>query len=300
MTQLRTLFWRLILISLLPFTAAQGESTDDVRALVVTIPQQLHSNSAQSNYFHTLLQDALNHSKSDSEEIRVQQIDRYLSQGRMLRELNTGNSLDVVWTMTSVEREQNMLPIRIPLLKGLLGHRVFLIRADRQSTFSNIHHPDQLRQLMAGQGSHWPDTGVLQANGFPVMGTTKFEQLFTMLKNGRFDYFPRGLNEAWVELALHPHKQLAVETTLMLSYPAPMYFFVRNGNTAMAARIESGLNAMIDDGCFDKLFNSHPTTGKAIKRAQPHTRRVFRLENPALPEKTPLDVPHYWLNFNLD
>ncbi len=43
------------------------------------------------------------------------------SQRRSLRQLAAGLGMDVVWTFTSIEREKNLLPIRIPIDRGLLG-----------------------------------------------------------------------------------------------------------------------------------------------------------------------------------
>ena len=47
-------------------------------------------------------------------------------------EINSG-LLNVIVHGSVREYEESLRPIRIPLDKGLLGYRVFLIRADRQS-----------------------------------------------------------------------------------------------------------------------------------------------------------------------
>ena len=119
-----------------------------------------------------------------------------------------------------------------------------------------------------------------------------------MLRGGRFDYFPRGVNEAWAELEAHPNEGLIVESTLMLSYPAPLYFFVRNGNEQQAQRIQTGLEAMIDDGSFDALFESHASLRNFLNQAKLRQRKVFTLHNPELPVETPLDQQRYWLQIN--
>lgn len=267
-------------------------------AATVLIPQQLASSSGHTNYFETLLQLALDHHSEGEKPLKVAQIDFYLAQARMIRALRLGEDLDVFWTMTTTERETQMQPIRIPLLKGLLGHRVFLIRADRQADFAKIETVEQLASLTAGQGTDWPDTAILRANNLKVITTTKFEQLFLMLRGKRFDYFPRGINEAWLELERHQGEDLAIEETIVLSYPAPMYFYVKNGNAELAARIEQGLETMIDDGCFDAHFNSHPSTRDAIARSNIKNRKTFKLPNPNLPSETPIDNPRYWLTLD--
>ncbi|MFC6755272.1 hypothetical protein, partial [Halorubrum tibetense] len=75
----------------------------------------------------------------------------------------------------------------------------------------------------------------------------------------------------------------------------PMYFFVNQRNFDLANRIERGLEAMINDGSFDKLFLNHPSIVDVVKRAKLSERRVFKLLNPDLPKETPLGDPRYWL-----
>ncbi|UTA46414.1 transporter substrate-binding domain-containing protein [Simiduia sp. 21SJ11W-1] len=262
--------------------------------IVIRMPKEEFSNSGHTNYIRTLLQLALIRSKSAHETITLAPIEEDLTQARLIAELQRGHILDIIWTMTSREREATMLPVRIPLLKGLLGQRVFLIRADRQADFEKVSTLSELTEFTAGQGAHWPDTEILRANGLPVLTSTRYELLFSMLRGGRFDYFPRGVNEAWAELDAHPNEGLTVESTLLLSYPAPMYFFVRKGNEALAKRLEQGLELMIADGSLDALIESHPSLMQFVKKADVKSRKVFKLNNPDLPAETPLHQPKYW------
>ncbi|WP_348245952.1 hypothetical protein, partial [Salmonella enterica] len=74
-----------------------------------------------------------------------------MNQGRAISLLAGGTELDVLWSMTSRRREAQLLPIRIPLLKGLMGYRVFIIRAEDEPWFRSLKELDQLRELTAGQ-----------------------------------------------------------------------------------------------------------------------------------------------------
>lgn len=215
-----------------------------------------------------------------------------------MAELHKGGQLDVIWTMTTREREQQLLPVRIPLFKGLLGHRVFLIRHGDQPRFDAIERLSDLAQLQAGQGGQWPDTDILRANGLPVVTTTNYEQLFAMLLAGRFDYYPRGLNEFGSEYALHAGRGIEVEQKLMLVYPAPMYFFVAPGNVALAGRLERGLLEMVEDGSFDRYFYHHPVVAQALQTARIGARKAFYLSNPQLPPETPLQDSRLWLRLS--
>lgn len=245
------------------------------------------------DYMVKLLQLALNRSRKNDESFYITPEAKSSTQGRLIANIKRG-ALDVIWTMTSLDREASMLPIRIPLLKGLLGQRVFLIKAEQQVQFDSIRTLQDLQQLTAGQGSHWPDTDILRQNGLRVVTSANYELLFTMLKGDRFDYFPRGLNEAWEELEVRNNEGIAVEKNLLLSYVAPKYFFVQKRNFALAKRITDGLEAMVKDGSFDNYFNNHPITVNLLQKADLKHRRIFFLENKALPPLTPIHDRRYW------
>ncbi|NQZ06540.1 MAG: hypothetical protein HRT35_05190 [Algicola sp.] len=157
-------------------------------------------------YFIKLLQLALDKSKAANEEIRLNGNHGGILQGRAVRLLKVSNQLDVLWTVTTIAREQEILPIRIPLLKGLLGYRFFIIRQADKAKFKAVNGLMQLRKLTAGQGHDWPDTEILRANQLKVITSATYLGLFGMLKAKRFDYFPRSINEAWMEAAQYKNQ----------------------------------------------------------------------------------------------
>ena len=108
---------------------------------------------------------------------------------------------DIMWMPTTKERENQFLAIKTPLLKGILGYRVFLIHKDSQNDFANISSLADLKnKFTAGFGSHWADLEILNDNGISVTHTPISKNLVPMLHRNRFDYFPRGIDEAWLEL----------------------------------------------------------------------------------------------------
>lgn len=281
-----------LLWSLLFLLPAAPVAADTLR---VMIPAVRKSNAVHETYIVELLQRALERSAAPGEQVLLERQPQVYTQKRLLAELHKGGPLDVIWTMTTREREDQLVPVRVPLFKGMLGHRIFLIRRGEQARFDGIENLHQLAQLVAGQGSQWPDTAILRANGLPVVTTTNYEQLFSMLLAQRFDYYPRGLNEFESEYALHGDSGITVEQKLMLVYPAPMYFFVAPGKEALAKRLERGLLAMVADGSFDRFFYSHPVIIRALKAAHIKDRRVLHLGNPQLPPQTPLQDRRLWL-----
>ena len=217
-----------------------------------------------------------------------------LSQWRTLRHLKLDKGIDVVWTLSSPEREEELLPIRIPIDRGLIGWRLLLIAEKDTNAFAQLNAAEQLKALTAGQGHDWPDYPILVRNGFKVSPSSSYEGLFRMLVHGRIDYFPRSVTEIYPEREMHPSMSLAIAPKWALHYPAPLYFFVRKDNLPLANAIEQGLEMAIRDGSMRKLFAQH--FDAAIAQAQLPQRQVLYLHNPLLTPETPLDRPELWFS----
>lgn len=219
------------------------------------------------------------------------------TQSRYVEDIISGK-IDLMWTATDQELENQIQPIRIPLLKGLLGHRIFLIHNGNQAKFDQVKTYEDLKKLSLGQGTMWADTKIMEANHLNVVKANKYHSLLYMVDGDRFDAFPRGVQEPWAEVNSIPGLQLAVEKHIMLVYKMPFYFFVSKTNAKLAHDLEQGLNRAIADGSFDKLFFSDPSVRNAVEKADLKNRLVFYLDNPALPKETPVDRRELWLDLS--
>ena len=216
----------------------------------------------------------------------------FMLQVRAMREVEQRSGLDVVWTMTSREREKALLPIRIPIDRGLLGWRLLLVRPALAPTFASVASLEQLKALRGGQGADWPDTTILRAAGLAVDESVRYGDLFQKLAAGRIDYFPRSVQEIRGELDNHRDEGFVIEPTLALHYPAAMYFFVSRQRGDLAADIRKGLDLALKDGSFQALFMKF--FGADLRRANLDGRHVFELTNPLLPPETPLADARLW------
>ena len=114
---------------------------------------------------------------------------------RALVELISGRNINVHIVPTRNEWEEKTLPIRIPIVKGILGYRLFLIKRQNIKKFSYIKSLDELKVLRAGLRQQWSTTKAMNALGFQVITGNNYEGLFHMLINNRFDYFPGELTK---------------------------------------------------------------------------------------------------------
>ena len=247
-------------------------------------------------YYIDVLRLAMEKSAEKYGPYKLESTPMRMPRSRALFLITKGIEVDVHWMMTSPEREKDLLPIRIPIQKGLLGYRIFIIAKGNQPYFSNISTIEELQELVAGQGTDWSDTPILKHNNIAVQESNSYDSLFRMLSVGRFDYFPRGLAEPFTEVESRPELKLEIERELMLKYPSPVFFFVNRKNPELAQRIEFGLRTAIEDGSFDELFYNHPAINYALQESNFSSRRVFILANPLLTDETQkiLKEPELW------
>ncbi|MDD5479553.1 transporter substrate-binding domain-containing protein [Rhodoferax sp.] len=243
-------------------------------------------------YRWKLLELALTHTQAKPTPTQLVPYAEEVTQNRGVQLLQSG-AIDVIALGTNAERESQMRPVKIDILRGMVGFRIFVIRAADQQRIAQMDEQALRKELIFGLNSQWADLPVMRANGFTVETSTSYENLFGMLLARRFDAFPRGLNEAARELDERKlnFPQLAVEQTKALFFPFPIYFWVNKDNKALAKRIERGLQLSLADGSFRKLFESYHA--KEIATLAKEKRQVIRLSNPILPPGNP-EPDHRW------
>jgi hypothetical protein len=218
-----------------------------------------------------------------------------VDEGRMVQMVKDGQ-LDVMWAGLQESYERELIPIRIPIFKGLLGHRIFIIREGDQARFNHIETLDDLKAIPGGQGRFWGDTEIMKNSGLKVVTAVKYQGLFHMLDGSRFDYFPRAAHEPWSEIPTYPDLKLTVEKNILLVYPFFMYFFVAKDRPDMAAAIERGFLAALENGSYNQLFFNSPIIKEALQRSQLQNRKVLRIPNPFISPEAVADQERFLLN----
>ncbi len=256
----------------------------------LTYPRPLNDDDTRNEYPVALLTLALD---KTGVNYKLTPSDRILLQGKALRQLRENREVNVVWSMTDKQREKDLLPVRIPIAKGLIGLRVFAINRRQKANFKQLGAKSDILQFTAIQGEDWPDTKILQANGFNVLTVEEYGEGYAALSQNRGDFFPRSVIEIMTEMdEAGRSPSVLVEPDHALHYPSAMYFFVNRGNPILARLIETGLKKAIADGSFEALFMSHHKD--MLDALNIPKRRVFKLENPLLPEQTPVGDDVLW------
>jgi hypothetical protein len=263
----RTCYFFLILVNL----AWSSE------ALTIVVPPWGFTPSNHDTYFAKLLSLAFVKTAATDGHAIVETSSKTLSNARVMADLKNGITFEVAWNGINAQRERDLLPIRIPLLKELSEYRVLMIRKEDQQKFSSVRSLEELRSFTAGSGTDWTSTEILKENGLPVVVVNRSSVLFSMLKAKRFDYISRNMFEAWEEETFYQKDGLVIENTLLLHSGVPYYFFVNKNNKALADRIERGLKIAIADGSFDDLFFSTPGFKRGSEEIKAGKRRLIEL-----------------------
>ncbi|TWB42692.1 type 2 periplasmic-binding domain-containing protein [Nitrospirillum pindoramense] len=218
-----------------------------------------------------------------------------MEQARAAVALQQGREITLLWNGMSARLERELRPIRIPIYRGVLGYRLFIINRAAQARFSAVRGLEDLKALTAGQALGWPDVDILQAAGLPVEAF-RYDLLFRLVGLNRIDYFPRGANEIFAEVAQRAPEvpDLAVEQDLVLVYPFDSFFYTSKANEALASVIEQGLLKAYEDGSYLKYFNDSPYIRQMLTEAHLDTRRRIDIPNPLLSPETAALPDKFW------
>lgn len=244
----------------------------NTHTLVVRYPasDNIKTYTNRVNYFVEILDLAL---KKSGRPYRLEKITTPL-----LLENRSKNNLkhklyDVHWMNAKAALESDLKPIPIPLCKGLTGWRILFIRPENQPDFSKMNNLTDLNHFTAIHGHDWPEKYLYENNYLKQKLANNFKSLFLMLHRNRGDYLSRSVLEIFEEEQAFPQLNVAIETDLVLHYPAAYYFYVAKDNQELVHTIEAGLKTAIADGSFDEIFNRYFL--EKIKRGNLSKRRAI-------------------------
>lgn len=262
--------------------------------MIVSLSGRLQAaEDKRSNYYFRVVEKALEKTAADYPPYAFKRPPQ-MSHSRVIAEMESGGSRD--WGVFPVNPElgRKLIPIEIPIAKGILGYRVFLIRKDGQDRLRKVETLDDLKALRLGTGQDWSITKVFRANGFNIVTGAAYDGLFEMLLNDRFDYFPRGVNEIVNEYEQRKDAMpdLAIDDSVLLYTPLPLFIYVAPSKPELARRLRDGLERMQADGSFDALFMEEHAP--MIERLRLGARKVFHIPNPALEGMAILERKELW------
>jgi hypothetical protein len=162
-----------------------------------------------NSYSFEMLRHALSYQSDVKYDIST--FSSYIPKQRYYAILSNDEGIDVVYGGATEARERLNQAIRIPLLKGLNGWRVPLVKKSNANLIAEQKSLEEFKQLLAGQFHLWSDVAILESNNVRVHKATNSTGIFQMLDKGRFDYFPRSVLEIWYEIEQYKNLDIMIE-----------------------------------------------------------------------------------------
>jgi len=180
--------------------------------------------------------------------------------------------------------KENKILIPQPIMKGLLGQRLLIIRQTDSAMFGAINQTDEMKKIRSGIPTGWADVALFKANHYNTIEMGDFDTIFQHLVNNDFDYLALGANEIEqvYQQAELEKLGLTIAPTLMLEYPFPVVFYVNPNNPELAQQLNTGLDMIIKDGTLNAMFDKH--FGHLYSRLHLADRTRFKLNNPLVVE----------------
>lgn len=177
---------------------------------------------------------------------------------------------------------ENLSRLDFPVMRDLLGYRVFLIDKKRTAEFAKVKTLEDLKKYQFGIGIGWNDKLILEHAGIKVYEEPEYKLLFKDVSEGVIDVFSRGINEIVGEYDLFSkqYDNLVIEETLLLYYPLPRYFWFSKSphGDKLKARLDEGYRRIVANGILDEIFNRYFLDD--LSRLNLKERVLIKLENP--------------------
>lgn len=204
-----------------------------------------------NDYLQQQLNEALAITEDDYPSVRVIKVKLELVEERLLRNLNLAVT-DVVWAVCSDERNQQYTPIAVPLMAGLFGYRLSIVRK-HDARFDTLSTLEPLQKMIAAQASKWLDASILQNNGITVLPTGRYAA-YRAIDHGLADFYPRSITEIEYEIVSSGFDSVKIAPHHALHYPMVFVLYVSKTNTALAERLRKGFQRIINNGRYSELL----------------------------------------------
>lgn len=212
--------------------------------------------------------------------------------------MNDTGVVTVISDSLNQENLDNLSMLKFPVMRDLLGYRVFLIDKARQEEFSKIKNIEDLKKYEFGIGLGWNDKIILEHSGLTFYEEPEYKMLFKNVSEGLIDIFSRGINEVVGEFKTFSplYENLMIEETVLLYYPLPRYYWFSTSEYGqkLQERLDVGLKRIVENGKLEEVFNRYFLEN--IKTLNLKDRNLIILENSLYTEELKKNDEAYHFN----
>lgn len=179
--------------------------------------------------------------------------------------------------------KSRMIPV--PLDRGLLGYRQFLLLDARKDLLAGVRSAEDLRAFTVGQGEGWMDVVIYSAAGIPVKWVRDWRggEFIGQMESGFVDLFPLGAEEVASYFLPHYktlHPQIAADPHVVPRYPWFRFVWISaasaNGDVLYEA-LQRGFRLIANNGRFEEIWKAN---ARGLPKDFFKNRTVIELANP--------------------
>ncbi len=245
--------WSCLLIAMFSVPVQATEDTMIIRHLGASYSPAL------GRYLVDVLTQILDTTEEEYGPYRLEVIKTHLTRRRAEVETEKGQLLNVLFTAGTLNeghQNSNIESFELPLFNDLLGLRDLLVV---KPLFDSPPESRQdFIQPAAGLGNSWDDVAIFQNSHIRVVEAPRFEVLFSMLANRRFDYLPLSVLESQETLKASnvDYPQISIASGAYIFYPMVFGLHVNVSEPRRAERFRLGVKRLTPK-MLQALFDQH-------------------------------------------
>lgn len=186
--------------------------------------------------------------------------------------------IDLIVSGVSKHRENEFLPVYVPISRGLLGFRVCLIEQEGKALAKINRAQDFKKQdLQLGLVDGWPVIAVMQDNDIPVQVFATVSDLVTKVGSRYFQRFSRSVIEVKSDAK---RLGMRIEPNIAIIYPYADIIYVHKNAADLHRYIQEKITAFVASGQFRLLFDSQYAS--TLEQLNFYERQLIVLNTPKL------------------
>jgi hypothetical protein len=244
---------------------------------------------------YTFLQ-FLNAMKNNGHTYSLNQYPEKLTRPRQLLHFELEKSqCDVFTGGANLEYSARFLRVDIPLTRGLLGYRYFMVENEQLENLASLSTIKEFKEhLIIGSNTAKLKNDIFNYNNFNIMNSTS-GRAWLMLKGQRFNAIQRSI-VGNISKREKSRTESSIYRNLMVYYHADLFFYVNKNRKDLHEILLNGLIKAYKNGSFMKTFDNHSDITQALNFLNNfEEKNIYGMKNPYLDSDFYNISAEYWM-----
>jgi hypothetical protein len=202
---------------------------------------------------------------------------------------------DVFTGGANLEYSARFLRVDIPLTRGLLGYRYFMVDNEQLESLASLSTLKEFKEhLIIGSNTAKLKNDIFKYNHFNIMSSTS-GRAWLMLKGKRFNAIQRSI-VGDISKREKSRAESSIYRNLMVYYHADLFFYVNKNRKDLHEMLFNGLKNAYENGSFMKTFDNHPDIKQALNFLNSFEEaNIYLIKNPYLDSDFHNISAKYWI-----